>query len=281
MGDKRKRRKTKVGNGKDTDITVLFIGDVCGRPGREALAKQVKKIKHKYDVDLVITNIENIAHGRGATVKTVQEMLSVGVDFMTAGNHIWRRADFEEILGGSYPVIRGLNYPDDLPGKGWGIVDLGAKGQVLVIQLIGWAFMSERTIVEPFRRIKKFLSEIEKEKYNAIIIDFHAEATAEKVALGLFLDGQVSAVLGTHTHIPTADERVLPGGTAYITDVGSVSPLDSVLWTQKEIIFQQNMYPYSPRYDIQEEGKVRFDSVLVSFGSGGKATRIKRLNYIE
>lgn len=263
-------------------INVLFVGDICGRPGRQMFAKQIKRLRGKYDIDIVMSNVENAAHGRGVTEKIVKELLDYGVDFMTAGNHIWRCKDFREVLSGRYPVIRGINYPDDLPGKGWGVVDLGSKGKVLIIQLIGWGYMNERTITEPFRKISEFLKEIDIDEYSATIIDFHAEATAEKVGLGLFLDGQVSAVIGTHTHIPTADERVLPNGTAYITDVGSVSPLDSVLWVKKEIIFQQNMYPYSSRYDIQEEGDVRFDSVFMKFDiDTHKACGIRRLNFIK
>ena len=261
-------------------IRVLFVGDVCGKPGREAVGKILKDIRKKEKIDLVITNVENVAHGRGATIDTVDEIISYGVDFMTAGNHIWRRDDFHTLLNGSYPIVRGLNYPDDLPGKGWGEIDLGSKGKFMVISLIGSEGMHERTIAEPFRCIDNFLKEVNYDEYAGILLDFHAETTSEKLAMGLFLDGRVSAVLGTHTHIPTADERVLPLGTAYINDVGAVSPLDSVLWVEKDIVFQQLMYPYSQRYEIKSDGEVRFDAVVVDITSPKNASAIRRINTV-
>lgn len=261
-------------------IKVLFIGDVCGRPGREAVRAFTKEIKAKEGIDIVITNIENSAHGRGATPETVNDLMGSGVDFMTAGNHIWRRPEFEELLSGDYPIIRAANYPDDLPGKGFDVIDLGSKGKLLVISMMGWAGMNERTITEPFRKIDEILGSINTEDYAGILIDFHAEMTSEKVSFGLYLDGLVSAVLGTHTHVPTADERLLPKGLAYITDVGMVGPMNSSLWVKKEIVFQQNMFPFSPRYEIEEDGPVRFDAVIVEIDSATSAKSIKRINKV-
>lgn len=261
-------------------IKVLFIGDVSGKPGRETLKKVLPGLKKKENIDVVITNIENIAHGIGATVNTVNEVMGAGVDFMTAGNHIWRKPDFEELLSGDYPIIRGLNYPDDLPGKGFGEIDLGKKGKLLVITVIGSALMFERTASEPFRRLDALLKDIDYEMYSGILVDFHAEATGEKVSAGFHFDGRVSAFLGTHTHVPTADERLLPKGSAYITDVGMVGPANSSLWVKKEIIIQQNMFPYSPRYEIEEEGPMRFDAVVVEIDSPNSAISIKRINKI-
>ncbi|MCK9368690.1 YmdB family metallophosphoesterase [Candidatus Dojkabacteria bacterium] len=261
-------------------IKVLFIGDVCGKPGRQAVAKLIPEIKKKEGIDVVITNIENIAHGRGATVATVNEMMGAGVDFMTAGNHIWRRNDFHELLSGDFPIIRGLNYPDDLPGKGFGEVDLGSKGKLLVITLLGWAGMNERTLGEPFRRLDAFLKELDYSKYTGILVDFHAEYTGEKLSFGLYFDGKVSSILGTHTHIPTADERLLPSHSSYITDVGMVGPMDSSLWVKKEIVFAQNMFPYSPSYEIEESGNVRFDGVIIEIDSPKSSKSIKRINKV-
>ncbi len=261
-------------------IKVLFIGDVCGKPGRVAVTSAVHDLVRKEKIDVVITNVENSAHGRGATVETVNELMGAGVDFMTAGNHIWRRPDHVDLLSGDYPVIRALNYPEDLPGKGFGEVDLGGKGKLLVISLMGWAGMNERTITEPFRKIDEFLKGVDYDKYAGILIDFHAESTSEKVSFGLYVDGRVSAVVGTHTHVPTADERLLPQGSAYVTDTGMVGPMNSSLWVKKEIIFQQNMFPYSPRYDIEEEGPVRFDSVLIEIDSAKSAKSIRRINKV-
>lgn len=261
-------------------IKVMFIGDVCGGPGRRALKHFVPELKRKYSLDAVITNVENVAHGRGATVSTVNEVMGAGVDFMTAGNHIWRNHEFVDVLSGAYPVIRPINYPDDLPGVGYGEIDLGPKGVLLVISLMGVALMSERTLSEPFRAIEGFLSNLEYERYAGILIDFHAEATGEKLSAGLYLDGRISALVGTHTHVPTADERVLPRGTAYISDVGMTGPMDSVLWVKKDIIFQQNMYPYSTRFEIEEEGPLRFDAVIIEIESPRKAVSIRRINKI-
>lgn len=261
-------------------IKVLFIGDVCGKPGREGVKAFAKDIKQKEGIDIVITNIENVAHGRGATPETVNELMAYGVDFMTAGNHIWRRDDFYDLLSGDYPIIRAINYPSDLPGKGMQELDLGSKGKLLVISIMGWASMGERTITEPFRKMDEVLKDINPSDYKGILVDFHAEMTAEKVSFGLYLDGRVSAVLGTHTHVPTADERLLPKGSAYITDVGMVGPMDSSLWVKKEIVFQQNMFPYAPRYEIEENGPVRFDAVVVEIDSAKSAKSIKRINKV-
>jgi len=259
-------------------IKLLFIGDVCGKPGRDTVKALLPEIRKKEGIDVVVTNGENLAHGRGATVETVNDLFGAGVDFMTMGNHIWRNHDFEELLSGDYPVIRGINYPDDLPGKGYGEIDLGKKGKLLVIDAIGWAFMNERTLSEPFRRLEAFLNEIDINDYSGSVIDFHAESTSETISAGLYFDGKISALLGTHTHVPTADERLLPRHSAYITDVGMVGPLNSSLWVKKEIVFQQNMYPYSPRYDIEEEGPMRFDAVVVEIDSAISSKSIKRIN---
>jgi metallophosphoesterase (TIGR00282 family) len=260
-------------------MEILFIGDVSGRPGREALAQALPRLRQKHDIDVVITNIENVTHGRGASVKHVRELLSYGVDFMTAGNHIWRHNDFEDVLGGEFPVIRPINYPDDIPGVGYGEVDLGPKkGVLLVISALGKAFIDERTASEPFRRINEFLSTVDYSLYKAILIDFHAESSSEKLSAGLYYDGKVSAVVGTHTHVPTADERILPNGTAYINDVGMAGPLNVALWLKNSIAMTRNMYPYAPTFDMEETGPRRFDAVLISTKSATQSASIKRIN---
>jgi 2',3'-cyclic-nucleotide 2'-phosphodiesterase len=261
-------------------IKVLFIGDICGKPGRKTVAEILPELRKREKVDLVIANVENIAHGKGVTEATVKEIMSYGVDFMTSGNHIWKRNDFEEVLSGEYPIIRPLNYPDDLPGKGWDEIDLGEKGKLLVVNIMGWWGMNERTIVEPFRAIDVFLRNINVNDYKGIFVDMHAESTAEKVSMGAHLDGKVSVLVGTHTHIPTADERVLPNGTGYITDVGMVGPLNSVLWVDSDIIIKQNMYPYSLHYEIVETGPMRFDAVILEIEEATAVKNITRVNKI-
>lgn len=261
-------------------IKALFIGDICGKPGRKAVKEVLPEIRKKEKIDVVIANVENMAHGKGVTESTVQEIMSYGVDFMTSGNHIWKRKGFEDVLSGDYPLIRPINYPDDLPGKGWGEIDLGSKGKLLIVNALGWWAMNERTICEPFRVLDSFLSSINTKDYSGILLDVHAESTAEKVSMGAHLNGKISAVIGTHTHIPTADERILTKGTAYITDVGMVGPLNSVLWVDADTIIQQNMYPYSSPYEIVETGPMRFDSVIVDIDKPNNSTNIRRINKI-
>ena len=261
-------------------IKILFIGDICGKPGRKTVEKVLPELRKKEEVDVVIANVENIAHGKGVTEATVKEIMSYGVDFMTSGNHIWQRNDFEVVLSGEYPIIRPLNYPDDLPGKGWGEIDLGEKGKLLIMNVMGWWGMNERTISEPFRAVDVFLRNLNADEYKGIFVDMHAESTAEMVSMGAHLDGRVSAIVGTHTHIPTADERILPNGAGYITDVGMVGPLNSVLWVDTDIIIKQNMYPYSLHYEIVETGPMRFDAVVVEIEDNKRAKSIKRINKI-
>ncbi len=262
-------------------IKVLYTGDVCGSPGRDSLSKVIPSIRKKEKIDLVVCDIENLAHGKGATEKTVKEIMSYGVDFMTAGNHIWRRLDFEVLLSGEYPVIRPINYPVDIPGKGYEIVDLGKKGKVLFSIVLGRAFFHNENVTgDMIRPLENMIKETEKENLAASIIEVHAEATSEKISLGLMFDGKVSAVVGTHTHVPTADERVLPNGSGYITDIGMVGPLDSALWVKPEIIFQQLKYPYAPAYDIDESGKCRFDAVILEIDSGKSCSKIRRINKV-
>lgn len=262
-------------------IRVLYIGDVSGKPGRHVLRDTLPQIREDHDIDLVVTDIENIAHGRGATVKTVKEIMSYGVDFMTGGNHIWRRPDFEELLSsGEYPIIRPANYPEDVVGKGYDIVDLGKKGKVAFIIILGRAFINDSSTTDMIRPVEKILSELEDEDLNGIVLEIHAETTSEKIATALYFDGKISAVVGTHTHVPTADERILPEGTGFITDIGMVGVMNSSLWVKPEIVQQQLMYPYAPRYDIEEEGKRRFDSVILDIDSKNSCNKIQRLNKI-
>jgi metallophosphoesterase (TIGR00282 family) len=262
-------------------IKILYTGDVCGKPGRKALAEFIPKLRKSKNIDLVICNIENLAHGKGATVQTVEEIMSYGVDFMTAGNHIWRKPDFEEILSGAYPVVRPINYPEDIPGKGYEIVDLGKKGKVLVSIVLGRAFLgNENVTTDMVRPLENMMKDTSKEGLSASIIEVHAESTSEKVSLGLMFDGKVSAILGTHTHVPTADERILPKGSGYITDLGMVGPMNSSLWVKPEIIFQQLKYPFAPAYDIDEDGPGRFDGVILEIDSDKSCKTIERVNKV-
>lgn len=261
-------------------LKVLYIGDVCGKPGRQSLEKVLPQIRKDKEIDFVITDIENLAHGRGATESTVREIMSYGVDFMTGGNHIWRRSDYEVLLSSEYPVIRAANYPDDIPGVGFKIVDLGKKGKVLITMVLGRQLIRDNVTTDMIRPLEKILRDVEDEDLAGIIVEIHAETTSEKIATALYFDGQVSAVVGAHTHVPTADERILPKGTGFISDVGMVGPLNSSLWVKAEIVQQQLKYPFAPAYDIEESGKRRFDAVILHIDGRNSCSHIERVNKV-
>lgn len=260
-------------------MKILFIGDVVGKLGRQAVAKVLPELKKKYGPDVILANGENLAHGRGATRATIDEVLAAGVDYLTGGNHVFWQADIiEDLQNGTVPLLRPENYPLDTPGKGYTVVDLGKSGKLLIISLQGRDFI-EQPVDSPLRTLDRVLEETAG-GYTVSVVDFHAEATAEKLALGFYADGRVSAVLGTHTHVPTADTRLLPQGTAYVSDVGMTGPRDSVLGVKKEIIVQRMLSPLPQRFEWVEEGPAVFQSVLVEAGSGNKAQSIVRIDYV-
>lgn len=228
-------------NTQNKHMNILFIGDIVGRTGRVAVKKILPDLKEKYQLDFVIANGENLAGGKGMTYETYREMNEAGIDYFTSGNHIWKKADFVPYLDDkTVKVLRPANYPECVPGKGF--VEVTVKGKkILIINLIGLVFMDEY-LSNPFLEADKILSRYAisdpSTKFGAgklfVIVDFHGEATSEKVCLGHYLDGRVNAVVGTHTHIPTADARILPKGTAYITDIGMVGSLDSAIGDELE-----------------------------------------------
>lgn len=259
-------------------MKILFIGDIVGKLGRQTVGKVLPTLKKDDNINLVIANAENLAHGRGATKEKIDEVQTYGINYFTSGNHIfWQRKLLDEI--NSLPVLRPANYPEDLPGKGYAVIDLGRQGRVLLINLSGIANV-KGPVYCPFRTVDRVLEESSEEDFKAIIVDFHAEFTSEKVAMGWYLDGRVSLVVGTHTHVPTADMRILPRGTAYVTDVGMVGARDAVLGVEKEIIIRSQMNPLPERFEWVEEGPAVFNSVLVEIGKDGKAKRIKRVDKV-
>lgn len=253
-------------------MRILFIGDIVSRLGRSAVASLLPSFKKSDSIDLVIANVENLAGGRGATREKVEEVLGYGVDFCTSGDHIFYFEQFREEIE-DLPVLRPANYPDDVPGRGCEILDLGS-GRVLLINLLGLS-VAEGSVACPFRTIDRILAE-HGDGAQVVIVDFHAEATSERRAMGFYLDGRVSAVLGTHTHVPSADAQILPQGTAYITDVGMCGARDSVLGVDKEIIIERFKYPYRRRFEWIKEGPAVFNAVLVEIGENGRAVRITR-----
>jgi len=216
-------------------LRILFIGDVIGKGGRKAIARLLPRLIGK-GVDFVIANGENAAGGMGITTQIAEVLFELGINVITSGNHIWRKKEIIPYLEQEHRLLRPANYPAGAPGRGSGIYTIADGRKVGVLNLEGRIFM--RSLESPFKTAEEHLSFLRRET-TVIIIDFHAEATSEKMALGWFLDGEVSAVLGTHTHVQTADERVLPGGTAYITDVGMTGPTDSVIGIKKEIALQR------------------------------------------
>jgi len=250
-------------------VLILAIGDIVGRPGRKAVQEILPDLRQQYGLDLVMANAENIAGGLGVTSATAGELLDAGVDVLTSGNHIWAQKEIIPYLDSEMPILRPLNYPPGLPGRGYII-----NNKAMVVNLIGRTFMSNFDC--PFRAMDKLLAEV-KHKPPVIVIDFHAEATSEKVALGRYLDGRVSAVLGTHTHVGTIDARLLPQGTAYVTDIGMTGPMDSVIGDDVEAVIHRflTMLPY--RLSVGK-GKVVFNALLVRVDDdSGKATSIDRI----
>ncbi len=251
---------------------ILFLGDICGEAGRKALAKGIKILKNKYQPDFIIANGENSAGGFGITPKIAEELFSLGIDCITLGDHSFDRKEIIPYLEKEKNIIRPLNYPFGTPGKGVYLTKKSEK-PVIVINLIGRVFM--KPVDCPFRRIDEELTKMNEK--GIIIIDFHAEATAEKKAMGYFLDGRVSAVLGTHTHIPTADEEILSKGTAYITDVGMCGAINSVLGMKIEDSLKRLLYGINYRLN-PADSDFKIEGVLIEINlSTYKAEKIERI----
>jgi len=268
-------------------MKILFFGDIVGRPGREALAKILPELKKELEPDLVLANGENAAHGQGIAHKALEELVKAGVDFLTSGDHAFALAESDQILEEKkLPILRPQNWPGQVPGRGFEIISVGAK-RLLLVNLLGRVFMN-RDFDDPFPAIKEILEnyslkgcEEGSEAMDAIIIDFHAEATSEKAALAWFLDGRVSAVLSTHTHVPTADEKILPQGTAFISDAGMVGPRDSILGVQKEIIIKRFLTQRLLKMEVAQDGPAEVNGVFLEIDDRtGLAEKIQRVRRI-
>ena len=250
-------------------MLVLSVGDIVGKPGRQALKELLPELRQQYQLDLVIVNAENTAGGLGVTPATASELLDAGANVLTSGNHIWAQKEIIPYLDGEMPILRPLNYPPGVPGRGYLI-----NGQSMVVNLVGRTFMSNFDC--PFRAMDQLLAELG-DRPPVIIVDFHAEATSEKVAMGRYLDGRVSAVLGTHTHVGTIDAQVLPQGTAYVTDIGMTGPMDSVIGDDAETVLQRFLTMMPHRLSVGK-GKAMFNAVLVRVDDiSGKAESIDRI----
>lgn len=253
-------------------MRVLMIGDVIGRPGRDAIGSLVPGLRREFSIDLVIANGENSAGGFGITSDTASDMFSSDVDVITSGNHVWRQKEIIPYLNQEWPLIRPANYPPGTPGRGY-----IRMGETVVVNLMGRVFMN--TLDCPFRSADQILGEIAGlNPPKAVIVDFHAEATSEKQAMGWYLDGRVSAVLGTHTHVATADSRILPKGTAFVTDVGMTGPYDSIIGSEVGTVLE-GFLTQMPRRLSVSHSPVMLNSVLVEIDEeNGVATNIQRID---
>jgi metallophosphoesterase (TIGR00282 family) len=255
-------------------VRILFIGDVVGKPGRRAVAALVPGLRKKREIDLVIANGENSAHGAGLTASTVRELHDAGVDVITAGDHTWDQKGFENEIDSLPHVIRPLNFPPSAPGRGSVVVNAGDKTAVGVINVIGRVFMPNNDC--PFRAAEAEVGRLRRQT-NIIIVDMHAEATSEKIALGRYLDGKVSAVIGTHTHVATADEQVLPKGTAYLSDAGMCGPHDSVLGRDVGAVLKRFLTQMPQKMEVATGGVALCGVIVEVDEHSGTARSIERI----
>jgi metallophosphoesterase (TIGR00282 family) len=257
-------------------MNILFVGDVFGRPGREALLRWLPGFVEEHAVDFVIANAENAANGAGITSKIARRLLAGGIDVLTMGNHVWRQKEVYTFLSADDRIVRPANYPSGAPGRGLTVRPTGDGEEVAVINLAGELYLNSG--LSPFRIVDALVEEAQ-QLAETIVVDLHAEATSEKVAMGHYLDGRVTAVVGTHTHVQTSDARVLPGGTAYITDVGMTGARDSVIGVRTDIILRRFTTELPQQFEVAEDGPVRVDAALIA-SDGGRATSISAVDVI-
>jgi metallophosphoesterase (TIGR00282 family) len=265
--------KPKINTG-NPDLNILLIADVMGKPGRWAVSQILPELKRTRQIDFTIANVENAAGGFGLTKEIAQKIRHYGVDCLTSGNHIWDRKDIYPYLNETLRILRPANYPPDAPGRGAGVFDLTDNSRIGVLNIQGRVYVKETDC--PFRIADKEIEKLRRDT-KVIIVDLHAEATSEKMALGWYLDGKVSAVLGTHTHVQTADEAILPQGTAYITDVGMTGPHDSVIGITKEDAIARFLTQIPRRFTLAKDD-IKFCGALVKIDpDSGKALKIERI----
>jgi hypothetical protein len=262
-------------------LKILFIGDIVGRLGRQAVIEILPELKKELAPDFVIANVENIAHGTGVTAQTLAQIETAGLDAFTSGNHIWSKKEAEKLLVEKPNLLRPHNYRGEHPGRGLAVFTT-AQGKLAVINLLGRVFMRDsEQLACPFKELEKLLA-ARAEQAKFILVDLHAEATSEKVAFGFFADGKVSAVLGTHTHVPTADQKILPLGTGFISDVGMVGAVDSVIGANKKTVINRFLAEQTEEtenlHDLPETGQAVFNAVLLTFKPDGSCQEIQRID---
>lgn len=256
-------------------MNVLFIGDIMGEPGRRSIARTLPKVITRHSVDLVIGNGENAAAGFGITPELTQELFDMGISVITTGNHAWDKKEILDYFRHEPRLLRPANYPEGVPGSGSIVVETPGGEKLAVLQLMGRVYMPA-LLDCPFQSARRELVRL-KQETRAIIVDMHAEASSEKMAMGHFLDGEVTAVVGTHTHVQTADEQILPKGTAYLTDIGMTGPIHSVIGIKKELAIEKFLTQMPRRFEVASGPSV-LSAVLIELdGALGKAIRIERL----
>ncbi|MGQ9755597.1 MAG: TIGR00282 family metallophosphoesterase [Desulfotomaculales bacterium] len=257
---------------------ILMVGDVVGRAGRRAVREHLSKLVRDFDIDFVICNAENAAGGSGITREVANELFKYGTDVLTTGNHVWDKKEIYEFIEAEPRLLRPANYPPGVPGMGYGVFGSRSGVKIGIINLAGRVFLLHYDC--PFRKADEIVSVL-REKTRIICIDFHAEATSEKTAFGWYVDGRVSAVFGTHTHVQTADERILPGGTAYITDVGMTGPRDSVIGVKKGIVIDRFMTQMPKRFEVAT-GAYQLNAVMITVDEKtGRSRHIARISLEE
>jgi metallophosphoesterase (TIGR00282 family) len=256
-------------------VRILFFGDIVGRPGRQAVSEVLPRWRSTYQPDIVIANGENAASGVGISPSAAEELFGAGINVLTLGNHTFSKKEAVRLLEDDTRVLRPANYPPGVPGYGYGIYTAGTS-RLAVVNLMGRTFMD--AIDDPFQKINALIPLL-REQTTCILIDMHAEATSEKAALAWMVDGQASAVVGTHTHVVTADERILPGGTAFITDVGMVGPRNSILGVKKETVIGKFQTHMPVRFEVAG-GPVLINAVLLDILTTGHATQIQRVSEV-
>ena len=256
------------------NVKILFIGDVVGSPGRNMLTEYLPKLKEKYRPQITIVNGENAAAGKGITEKIYKQFLNLGIQTITMGNHTWNKREIIDFIDDAPYLIRPANFPQNNPGKG--IVYIKSNEyEIAVINLQGRVFLDPHD--DPFTKADELIAEARK-RTNLIFIDFHAEVTSEKQAFGWYVDGRVSAVIGTHTHTQTADERILPNGTAYLTDAGMTGPYDSILGVEKESIINRFLTNMPTRFEVDKQGRNQLNGCIIDIDvATGKAKSIDRI----
>lgn len=255
-------------------MKLLFIGDIVGSPGREMVTEYLPKLKEKYRPQVTVVNGENAAAGKGITEKIYKQFLQLGIQVITMGNHTWNKKEIMEFIDDAPYLIRPANFPENNPGKG--IIYLNVNDvEIAIINLQGRTYLEPND--DPFRKGDELIAEA-KERTNVIVIDFHAEATSEKQAFAWYVDGRVSAVIGTHTHTQTADERILPNGTAFITDVGMTGSYDGILGVEKESVINRFLTNMPVRFEVEKKGRKQLNGCIIQIDPiTGKATHIERI----